>query len=349
MSNEYLTALDQVLRDITAPHGPGYAELYNMLHYHLGWTDRLGNVSASDPGKRIRPLVCLWSCEAVAGSWREALPAAAAVELLHNFSLIHDDIQDDSSERRGRETVWKVWGLAQGLNAGDAMFVMAQLALGQRQAAPVDSGSGLGDRVSEGDAARLFDVHRAFNLAALELTQGQYLDLAYERATDVTVDGYFRMIRGKTAALIRASAQIGARIATDSPIVVSRFADYGENLGIAFQLADDILGLWGDPEVTGKSARTDLVGRKKSYPVVAALAVPEANELRALYARKEWTEGDLFRVEQLLSESNVRQEAAVKAAEYGRRALDALESTSLDNDAITRLRKLVNQIVDRQK
>src|SRR5581483_2903253 len=129
MVNEYLDALEQELQNVTrAPH-PQYAEFFNMFHYHLGWSDARGNPLQADTGKRIRPLLCLWSCEAGGGDWRAALPAAAALELLHNFSLIHDDIEDNSDERRGRAAVWKIWGLAQGINAGDAMFVLAHLAL----------------------------------------------------------------------------------------------------------------------------------------------------------------------------------------------------------------------------
>lgn len=336
MSNPYLQALEQELAAVTETPQPLYADFFNMFRYHLGWTDAQGNAAPSDTGKRIRPLLCLWSCEAGGGDWRAALPAAAAVELIHNFSLIHDDIEDDSDERRGRATVWKIWGLAQGINAGDAMFVLSHLAL-DRLATPSFS------------LARYVEIHRVFDLATLKLTQGQYLDIGFERADQVTLEHYFEMVRGKTAALLCATCEIGARIATTDEKVIRAFAAYGENLGIAFQISDDVLGLWGDPAFTGKSARTDLLSRKKSYPVLVAMSGEWGGELRAVYAQAEWQESDIQRVQEILNQTDARMQATRQAEAYAQRALDALNTTPLENDAITRLRELITQVVHREK
>jgi len=336
MSNAYLAALERELKEITTAPSSHYSNFFNVFSYHLGRTDAQGNAAPSDAGKRLRPLLCLWTCEAAGGDWRAAVPAAAAVELIHNFSLIHDDIEDNSAERRGRATVWKIWGLAQAINAGDAMFVLAHLALDRLATAALSP-------------ERQLEIHHAFHRAALQLTQGQYLDIAFERADLVTREDYFEMVRGKTAALLAASCEIGARIATTDENIIRAFDAYGENLGIAFQIADDVLGLWGNPALTGKSARTDLESRKKSYPVLLAMQSAEGDELRAVYAKATWDDATFERVEQILRVSNARALATQQANSFAARALEALHATGLKNDTVARLRELANQVVHREK
>lgn len=335
MASEYLSALEQELQEITRSRDARYAELFNMFTYHLGWTDVQGKPSLSDPGKRLRPLLCLWTCEAVGGEWRAALPAAAAIELIHNFSLLHDDIEDDSNERRGRRAVWKVWGLAHGVNAGDGMFALAHIALDR-----------LDGRIR---AEPALEIRRGFDTAIFKITQGQFLDICYERADQVKLEHYFEMVRGKTAALIRAACEIGARVGTPNAEQIRAFAEFGENLGVAFQIADDALGVWGDASKTGKSTRTDLLGRKKSYPVLAAMQREKGSVLRALYAQPNWSEQDIRRVEEILSDVRVRGQVMREAELYARRAIDAVASTGLENEATTRLMELADQMVDREK
>ncbi len=334
-NDEYLAAVERELGRVTAPDNPRYTDFYNIFHYHLGWTNPQGGPARADTGKRLRPLLCLWACEAVGGDWHTALPAAAAIELVHNFSLIHDDIEDNSPTRRGRTTVWHVWGMPQGVNAGDAMFALAHRAL-----------DGLSASVPPGTQVEL---RRVFDTAALKLTQGQYFDLAYEHAEQVTLEQYIEMVRGKTAALISAAAEIGARLGTSDTHIIERFAAYGEHLGIAFQISDDILGLWGDPAVTGKSARTDLASRKKSYPVLAAMTCEGGDELAALYARTEWTEAELARVERILEETAARGLAEQAANSFAQQALANLHATQLRNPAVTRLERVVRDAVQRDK
>ena len=259
---EYLAALEDELRRLVLSPSSAYEAYYGMFRYHLGWTNTNFAETRTDSGKRIRPLLCLLSCEAVCGDWQRALPVAAAIELAHNFSLIHDDIEDVSDERRGRQAVWKVWGLAQGLNAGDGMFVLARLALDK-----------LCERGLSGDKCSA--VSCIFDAATLSLCQGQFLDLGFESRLDVTVDEYIQMIRGKTAALMSASTRLGAMLGTDDTKLIKALAGFGENIGLAFQMTDDILGIWGDPSVTGKSAATDILSKKKSLPAITGLQHPQ--------------------------------------------------------------------------
>lgn len=334
-SAEYILAIDKELRRITDSRDLQYAEFFNMLHYHLGWTDRLGMPENADAGKRLRPLLCLWTCEAAGGEWQDALPAAAAIELIHNFSLIHDDIEDDSSERRGRPTVWKVWGLAEGINSGDAMYAMAHIAL-----------DGLCTELS---LETHLEIRRAFDNATFALTKGQFLDLHYEDAADVSLERYWEMVRGKTAALVRGSCEIGTRVATKDQTVVNAFSEYGENLGIGFQIADDILGIWGDPEVTGKSARTDIVSRKKSYPIIYAMQEDSDGELRTLYRKKTLSDQDIEQVERILARTNAREQSAVQASHFAELALTSLRKTGIESPAIERLGQVVEFAVSRDK
>ncbi len=334
-TDEYLAAIEQELRAILQPTSAVYADFFNMFSYHLGWTDEQGAPRASDPGKRVRPLICVWSCEATGGEWRNSLPAAAAIELVHNFSLIHDDIEDNSAERRGRATVWKNWGLAQGINAGDAMFVLAHIELDKMSA--------------DVSLATYMEIHRAFDAAIFELTQGQFLDLHFENANRVSLDDYLNMVRGKTAALLAAASEIGARISTDDPQLVALFKQFGGNLGIAFQIADDILGIWGDPAQTGKPVGADILSRKKSFPILAALQEDGQTDLREIIEKPALTLADVSTVEKILDKLGARGIAQTHAEFYLDRALAALDATDLDNRATARLRDLAFSAADREK
>jgi geranylgeranyl diphosphate synthase type I len=197
-----------------------------MIAYHLGW----GEPSASGSGKRLRPLLCLASCAASGGTWQAALPAASAVELIHNFSLIHDDIEDRSETRRGRPTVWIRWGVAQALNTGDALLVLARLASLRLR------GRGAADPV-------LVWVVDRLDRTCLELTVGQHLDLSFESARSISEEDYLAMIAGKTAALLEAAAEVGGRLAGAEGRRLAALAAFGRHLGLAFQLQDDVLGI----------------------------------------------------------------------------------------------------------
>ena len=311
-----LPLIEADLRDmVRAPHH-SLGAYYGMMSYHLGWLDeRLQPVQANS-GKRLRPIICLLACEAAGGDAQQALPAASALELVHNFSLVHDDIQDTSHFRRGRRAVWDIWGTPQGINVGNGLFVLARVAL-QRL-----TDRGVPPRRQQ--AATL-----ALDRACLSLCEGQFFDLSFEDRLDVDLEQYTSMIHHKTAALLAASAQLGAIVATDDEEQIERFYRFGENLGLAFQVQDDILGVWGNEGLTGKSAATDIQAKKKALPAVYTLNQSEdpsaAQELAALYAYQGALDARATRrALALLERVGAREYAAEVAARYYQQALENL-------------------------
>jgi len=226
-----------------------------MVDYQMGLDGQPG--ATRSKGKRLRPLFVLLSCDLFDVDWQESLPAAAAVELLHNFSLVHDDIQDGSETRRGRETIWKKWGVAQAINVGDALLNLAYMAI-------LDSKGKLEDK-------NISNLLYCLQNTCLLLTKGQHLDIAFEKETLIPLSRYWQMIEGKTAALISACFEIGSIVAGAKNRDRKLVAEFGHNIGLAFQVQDDYLGIWGDETQTGKSAFSDLMNRKKTYPVIRGL------------------------------------------------------------------------------
>lgn len=324
----FLPAIDTEMRRAVAPsNDPAQTMFYGLLHYHLGWVDADFKPAQFDSGKHIRPVLTLLCDEASGGEWRTALPAAAAVELLHNFSLIHDDIEDGDPVRRGRPTLWKVWGNAQAINAGDALYTMAHTSL-----------NGLAEYNIP--AERILAARQRFDRACLALTQGQHLDLGFESRSSVTEADYLGMVYGKTAALIEAACGLGALV--NGSDLVSHYEDFGRELGLAFQIQDDLLGIWGDPEITGKPAGNDLRHHKKSLPV--AYGLDQSEDLRRLYAQSEV---DVAAVMAEFDRVGAREHAERLAVQHHRQALGALEATHRDNAATQALSELANQLLIR--
>lgn len=251
----------ELQKQVSRLDAPRTKPFHEMLSYHMGWTGEGAGPEAT--GKRIRPLLLLLSCLASSGAagkdetWQSALPAAAAVELVHNFSLVHDDIQDNSDKRRGRPTTWVKWGMPMAINVGDALFVMSNQAI-------ID----LKENYPAETVVRAAEI---LHNTCLELTRGQFLDMSYEERSDLTVDDYWPMIAGKTAALLSACCHIGALLGGADDSGQEAYRSFGHYLGLAFQVQDDILGIWGDEALTGKSAASDLIERKNSLPVLAGL------------------------------------------------------------------------------
>ena len=292
--SSYLPWIEAEMRDVVGLRDAHVSGHYGMMQYHMGWVDASFGPISAPSGKRIRPLLCLLACSAAGGEPRTALPAAAGLELLHNFSLIHDDIEDNSPNRRHRPTVWRLFGMPQACNAGDGMFSLAHLAFHRLRDLGVEERIVL-------KALRLFDE------TCLSLTEGQYLDMAFEGRADVTVAEYFRMIAGKTGALLDASPQIGAVVAGAPAEHVELYHAFGAATGRAFQLQDDILGIWGDEAVTGKSAAGDILSKKKSLPIIFTLAHPTAgSRMSELYAGPPFVEADVLAILALLDASGAR-------------------------------------------
>jgi len=325
----YLEALDLAMRQIVAAALPDEDGFGVMLRYALGWSTTEDTPYDHPSGKRLRPLLLLLCADS---SWQRALPAAAAVELLHNFSLIHDDIQDQSPVRHNRPTVWKVWGVPNAINAGDAMFSLAYAALASLASAL--------------DTRTMLKLWQIFNTTNLELTRGQHLDMRFESLNTVSPDAYISMIRGKSAALLASSAQMGALIDTQDEQRAAHFASFGLNVGIAFQIHDDLLGIWGDPQVTGKSAATDLISRKKSLPVLHGLR--HSPEFAAIYHQpQDLSEADLTQAVALLDACGAREAAIQEESLYYDQAMQALDAAQAVGDNADNLRAFVDFLFQR--
>ena len=251
-----LTRIESELqRQVSRLDSPRTQPFHEMLTYHMGWTGEGAGPEAT--GKRIRPLMLLLCTSACGATWEPALPAAAAVELVHNFSLVHDDIQDNSDKRRGRPTTWVKWGMPMAINVGDALFVLSNQAI-----------MDLKEYYAPDVIVRAAEI---LHNTCLDLTRGQFLDMSYEERVDLSVDDYWPMVAGKTAALLSACCHIGALLGGADEAKQESYRSFGHYLGIAFQVQDDILGIWGNESVTGKSAASDLVEGKNSLPVLAGL------------------------------------------------------------------------------
>ncbi|MEK6221920.1 MAG: polyprenyl synthetase family protein, partial [Chloroflexota bacterium] len=255
-----------------------------------------------------------------------------AVELVHNFSLIHDDIQDNSPLRRGRKTVWKKWGVPQAINTGDSMFSLAHIALHRLEAlAPPKI---------------VLRAQKILPMACLTLTQGQYMDLSYENRTDLTIDDYWSMIHGKTASLLATCSQLGALMANVNPETQELYRAFGEYVGLAFQVYDDILGIWGDAVKTGKSTESDLITGKNSLPVLFGL-----QESKVFTQR--WKDGQIQAKEvpeiiRILDDCGAHEFAKEKTAELTQKALDTVAEANPSGEAAEALIELAHALINRE-
>jgi geranylgeranyl diphosphate synthase type I len=336
---KYLPWIEAEMRELLAAPAASVWRHYAIMQYHMGWLDADLRPVRAAAGKRVRPLLCLLACAAAGGDPRRAVPAAAGLELLHNFSLIHDDIEDGSPTRRHRPTAWSLFGMAQACNAGDGMFSLAHAAFYRLKAAGMA-------------AETVLAALERFDAMCVRLTEGQYLDMSFESRLDVSVEEYFAMIAGKTGALLAVAAELGALLAGAEAEVVAAYRRFGAGLGRAFQLRDDILGIWGDEEVTGKSAASDLLSKKKTLPVIYALSHPDVGpRLRSLYAGPAFSQDDVAAVLVLLEAAGAREytQAQVRDASTGaRRALEEVAARAVPAPHAA-LGELLDALIERQE
>jgi geranylgeranyl diphosphate synthase type I len=296
----------------------------------MGWEGEGAGADAT--GKRVRPLLVLLTTQAAGGVWKNGLPGAAAVELIHNFSLIHDDIEDNSPLRRGRPTLWTQWGIPLTINAGDAMFTLAHLTL-LRLETTTNSQIALAASI-------------VLQNTCLKLTQGQHLDISYEGEKALPLEAYWPMVGGKTAALLSACTEIGAIIADTDADTRDAYLRFGWNLGLAFQALDDILGIWGDAAKIGKSNASDLVAGKKSLPVLYGIAQ------NGDFAQR-WL-GEPIQVEEVpalaaqLEAEGARAYTQYEASKLTNAALEALENAQPQGEAGVALMELANKLLQRE-
>ncbi len=317
-------SLSGTLRERTGP-------LYDMMQHHLGFS-----ASPEARGKHLRPVLLFLSCEAVGGDWRKALPGGAAVELLHNFSLIHDDIQDESPPRRGQPTLWWRWGVAQSINAGDGMHSLSRLAL-------------LGLEESGYPAKTILQCGRLLDETCLALCEGQYLDIHYQGRERISTVEYLDMIDKKTAALFSASLQMGAMLGGADEATAQRFARAGRDLGLMYQVRDDVLDLWGG-EKTGKAHATDLRNKKKTFPIAYGLeqgARAQGQRLGTLYRQSSLSDADINEAVRLLEETGTPQYCAQEAERHHQAALAELSAVKGKARPLAELRTLASFLRER--
>ena len=332
ISEEMSAAIEQELKKLVLQTNtnPGFRTLQLMMAYHLGWEGEGAGPEAQ--GKRIRPLLTTLCTAACGENWRLALPAAAGIELIHNFSLVHDDIEDNSPIRRGRPTVWNIWGIPQAINTGDAMFSMAHLSI-----------YGLDPIIS---TESILACSKLLQETCLELTKGQYLDIYHEDRNDFTLDDYWQMIQGKTASLIACSCELGALVGRGNSHIRENFYRFGQNLGLAFQVLDDILGIWGDTQRTGKSTESDLVCGKKTLPILYGLSK------RGKFYKK-WNSGkvpvdEIEHATQILIEEGAKEFSQDQATRLTDMALKALTNANPKGLAGQELHNLTLKLLKRQ-
>ncbi len=310
--------------------------LWDMVDHHFGWTAGAGS-STKISGKRTRPLLTLLVARSLAGHYDHALPAALGIEVIHNFTLIHDDVMDRSDERRNRPTVWSKWGTAQAINAGDGLYSVGMSAVLDlvRRNVP---------------ALKAIDAMALVLDACLQTVEGQIMDIEFEQQFDVTPEDYIQMVGLKSGALIESSARMGALLSTDDASIVEEFGAFGRNLGIAFQIWDDYLGIWGQAALTGKSTTSDIEDKKKSYPVLMAFQRADAarrRDLMTVYQKDVLQPTDVSVVVDILAEVDAQQHTRDMIDTYYQAALTALDRIPVKNADFDRLRELSAFLIDR--
>jgi geranylgeranyl diphosphate synthase type I len=310
-------------------------EVRVVAAYHLGLADSSGHpVSRTGTaGKALRPAFALLSARAAGAAPERGVPAAAAAEFVHNFSLLHDDIMDGDTERRHQPTAWTVFGVGAAILAGDALLALAQ------------------DLLLESPAPQGLWASRCLSAAVQRLIAGQGADLAFERRDDVTLDECRQMAGDKTAALMACACSIGAIYVGAPAALAMGLAGFGAHVGLAFQLTDDLLGIWGAPEITGKPVMSDLRARKKSLPVVAALTggTEPGRELGALLAQPgALSEDELIRAAGLVEAAGGREWVESEADSALASADKCLAETDMPDDVRAEFAGIAEFITARQ-
>ena len=311
---------DIIVNTLKARIDQDHLFVYDMLRYCMGWSDKDGIPVNGVMGKSLRPSLCLFACEAVGGNMRNALPAAASLELIHNFSLIHDEIEDFDETRHHRPTLWALWGINKALVAGNALRIVADQSMEMMR------------KNDDKDTERILKGVELLTEACLEMIEGQYMDISFEGRIDITLNQYMSMISRKTGALIRCALHLGAVMGTENLRTLEIFRRTGTSLGYVFQIRDDILGIWGQEESTGKPVGIDILRKKNSLPIVHAMDKADSKgreRLREIYSLQSLGEPEVLAVLDIMEQAGTRDYAQGLAHQYEEEALKSFSDAML--------------------
>ncbi|MCH2309461.1 MAG: polyprenyl synthetase family protein [SAR202 cluster bacterium] len=296
-----------------------HSQAYSMLRYCMGWEDINGESVDSHSGKGLRPSLCLFVSDATGTGLHQSAQVATSIELIHNFSLVHDEIQDLDKIRHHRPTIWTIWGKRKSLIAGNLMQVAAHNTIN------------LIDFVDENSKASISNL---LGKACIQMLEGQNLDLLFEKNDSIELEDYLHMISLKTGALLRASLNLGAVLNVKDPNILNAIDQTGKALGYAFQIRDDILGVWGTEDVTGKPVGADIRRKKKSLPIVHAMGFESgkyANELKKIYSHSEISDDDVNQVLEIMNQIKTREYAEDLTNNYLEAALISFRNSKVIN------------------
>lgn len=300
--------------------------LSEIITDHFGW-----NQAKRRAGKKIRPLLLLLVTHAAGGNWRDAIPAGAAIEIIHNFSLIHDDIEDWDEKRRGKPTSWKKFGVPQAINTGDALMAV---------------GLSTVERLKKHYPLEIVnDIQTRIARAVVALTIGQSLDLQYTAKQSISLPDYEQMIKYKTASLIEESAVIGAMLGGMEPGQIEHIKEFGYATGMAFQIKDDWLGIWGDEELTGKTASNDLLANKKSLPIVYGMN--KGLKFQKFYLTESINGSNLQKAIKMLEDDGVRKYVEDTEAVWWKKAKSAILPLQAANPKIEEVLNFLELVIIR--
>ena len=309
--------------------------LYGMMSYHMGWTDQSGSPASSMPQARKHGVVCLAACRACGGDLEKAVPAAAAVELVENFSQIHDDVQGGRPQRDGRDAVWWVWGPAQAINAGDGMHALARLAMFQLRS--VDT-----------PAETTYRAVRLLDEASLEVCEGRFEDLEAQERIDLSVEAYLKTASKKTGALYECAMKLGALLASAGEQTVEAMGNCGRNVGIALQIRRDMLELW-PLSASDLGPSTSVLNKTKLLPVVYAVQEANINDKRRLgdvYFKRVLGAEDVEVVRQTVERLGGRQFCEDQVEEYTAKAEGAVAGAGLSDDGMETIKQVLRFLLE---
>lgn len=321
--NHYLGLVNEAIENIYYPSQP--AQLYEPIAYTMA----LG-------GKRIRPVLTLMSCEALGGDPMQAIDAAVAIELFHNFTLLHDDVMDRAPIRRGKPTVHTRWNDNVAILSGDTMLTMAT------------------QTITRVDDAVLRPMLKLFNKTAIEIYEGQQFDMDFEQRHDVTADEYIKMIRLKTSVLLGCACKAGAIVAQAREEDADAIYDMAVNLGLAFQLQDDYLDVWGDPSTFGKEIGGDIANNKKTFLLINAMNLAcgdDAAELKRWLACSDpaLKQDKIMAVRALYEKLGLKELSRKTIEDYSLKALKLLGEVKMSVESHHSFENLINKMVNRKK